>query len=114
MRCINLEINNGIKLLFVAIASIAAIALGAGCHGKHSKYLQSSSIENSSTLRRGLGGEPGSLDPGTAADSFASEVLDDLYEGLTSEASDGAVLPGVAASWAVDRTGTKYRFQLRC
>jgi oligopeptide transport system substrate-binding protein len=65
------------------------------------------------TLRRGLGGEPGSLDPGAATDSFSLEVLGDLYEGLTGESADGTVVPGVAASWTVDPTGTRYEFYLR-
>ena len=64
-------------------------------------------------MRRGLGGEPGTLDPGAAADSFSLEVLGDLYEGLTAEAADGTVVPGVAASWTVDPTGTRYEFYLR-
>ena len=64
-------------------------------------------------LHRGLSGEPSTLDPMAAADNFSFEVLDDLYEGLTIEASDGDVLPGVAKSWSVDSTGTLYTFYLR-
>jgi oligopeptide transport system substrate-binding protein len=64
-------------------------------------------------LRRGLGGEPGTLDPGAAADSFSLEVLGDLYEGLTAESADGTVVPAVAASWSVDPTGTRYEFYIR-
>jgi len=94
-----------------AIASIA-IALGAGCDTKVGQPAQPSH-EDTTTLRRGLGGEPGTLDPGAAADSFSLEVLGDLYEGLTAEAADGTVVPGVAASWTVDPTGTRYEFYLR-
>jgi oligopeptide transport system substrate-binding protein len=64
-------------------------------------------------LRRGLGGEPSTLDPSTAADNFSQEVLRDLYEGLTSESPTGDVIPGVARSWDIDPTGTQYTFQLR-
>ena len=64
-------------------------------------------------LRRGLGGDPASLDPAGATDTFSTQVLQDLYEGLTSESSTGDVLPGVASSWTVDATGTQYTFQLR-
>jgi oligopeptide transport system substrate-binding protein len=64
-------------------------------------------------LRRGLGGEPGTLDSGAAVDSFSLEVLGDLYEGLTAESADGTVVPGVAASWTVDPAGTRYDFHLR-
>jgi oligopeptide transport system substrate-binding protein len=64
-------------------------------------------------LRRGLGGEPASLDPAAAADNFSTQVLQDLYEGLTTESPAGDVLPGVASSWKIDPTGTEYTFQLR-
>jgi oligopeptide transport system substrate-binding protein len=64
-------------------------------------------------LRRGISGEPSSLDPAAAADNFSSQVIQDLYEGLTRESSSGEVVPGVASSWDVDPTGTKYTFYLR-
>jgi oligopeptide transport system substrate-binding protein len=95
-----------------AIASIA-IALGAGCHAKRVQPAQSSSLEDTVTLRRGIGGEPGTLDPGAAVDSFSMEVLGDLYEGLTAESADGTIVPGVATSWSADPSGTRYIFYLR-
>jgi oligopeptide transport system substrate-binding protein len=64
-------------------------------------------------LRRGISGEPSSLDPAAATDNFSSQVIQDLYEGLTRESSSGEVVPGVASSWDVDPTGTKYVFHLR-
>jgi oligopeptide transport system substrate-binding protein len=68
---------------------------------------------SSGTLRRGLAGEPASLDPAEAADNFSFQILNDLYEGLTIESATGEVLPGVASSWTVDRSGTEYTFHLR-
>jgi oligopeptide transport system substrate-binding protein len=65
------------------------------------------------TLRRGLSGEPASLDPAAATDNFSTQVIQDLYEGLTAESPTGEVVPGVASSWSVDQSGTKYTFQLR-
>jgi oligopeptide transport system substrate-binding protein len=97
--------------VFSAVA-LVVIAL-VGCHAKLGQPAQPSSLEATATLRRGLGGEPGTLDPGAAADSFSLEVLGDLFEGLTTEAADGTVVPGVAASWTADPTGTKYEFYLR-
>jgi oligopeptide transport system substrate-binding protein len=105
-------LNNWNRGLLSAIAS-AALALGTGCHEKHGQPAQPSSLEKTAALRRGIGGEPGTLDPGAAADSFSLEVLGDLYEGLTAESVDGTVVPGVAASWTVDPTGTRYEFNLR-
>jgi oligopeptide transport system substrate-binding protein len=105
------KLGKGTRGLFGAVASIA-IVLGAGCHTKHGPADQLSPLDNI-TLRRGLGGEPGSLDPGAAADSYSLEVLGDLYEGLAAETPDGTIVPGVAASWTVDSTGTRYEFHLR-
>lgn len=64
-------------------------------------------------LTRGLPGEPRTLDPQLADDTYSSQVIRDLYEGLTSEDRSGKVVPGVASSWTVDPTGTTYTFQLR-
>jgi oligopeptide transport system substrate-binding protein len=64
-------------------------------------------------LRRGIGGEPASLDPGRAGDTFSFEVIRDLYEGLATETPSGEVQPGVAASWTTSPDGTVYTFILR-
>ena len=64
-------------------------------------------------LRRGLGGQPGSLDPQRAEDAFSFDVLRDLYEGLTTSSPSGEVLPAAAESWSVDEAGTHYSFKLR-
>src|SRR5271163_4646497 len=64
-------------------------------------------------LRRGLGGEPSTLDPAGASDAFFSQVVQDLYEGLTRESSSGSAIPGVASSWEIDATGTQYTFHIR-
>jgi oligopeptide transport system substrate-binding protein len=64
-------------------------------------------------LKRGLSGEPSSLDPAGASDIFSLQVVRDLYEGLTTESPTGSIIPGVAASWTVDPKGTAYTFHLR-
>ena len=64
-------------------------------------------------LHRGLGGQPGSLDPQRAEDAFSFDVLRDLYEGLTTSSPTGEVLPAAAESWSVEDSGTRYLFKLR-
>ncbi len=64
-------------------------------------------------LRRGNSVEPETLDPHQARGVSASNVLRDLYEGLTREAPDGAVIPGVAERWDVSADGREYTFHLR-
>lgn len=64
-------------------------------------------------LRRGNGGDPGSLDPVQAEDLHAYRVLGDLYEGLLAAGADGEPVPGVAESWTVSEDGLVWRFRLR-
>lgn len=97
------------RTIFAAIHLGLAVALCACSQSSNESTGDSSPI----TLKRGLGGEPASLDPAAAPDTFSTQVLQDLFEGLTSESSTGEVLPGVASSWAVDSTGKQYTFQLR-
>jgi oligopeptide transport system substrate-binding protein len=70
-------------------------------------------VQHSGVLRRGLPGDPRTLDPQLADDQFSLQVVRDLYEGLTAEDSSGRVVPGIAASWSIDSTGTVYIFRLR-
>jgi oligopeptide transport system substrate-binding protein len=65
------------------------------------------------TLYAGNGAEPQTLDPHRAEGVPASNILRDLYEGLTLEAPDGSVIPGVAKSWDVSENGLTYTFYLR-
>ncbi len=64
-------------------------------------------------LRRGLGPEPDSLDIHQAQGLAALQVLRDLHEGLVTFDAAGELVGGVARDWAVDESGTVYRFRLR-
>lgn len=65
-------------------------------------------------LRIGIQSEPSSLVPaevnGTIADG---DVLNDLYEGLTTVDASGEVIPGAASGWKVSDDGKRYTFTLR-
>ena len=62
---------------------------------------------------RGELGDPGSLDPHKATTLIESNILEELFEGLVTFNARGEIIPGVAASWTVDPTGTVYDFRLR-
>ncbi len=64
-------------------------------------------------LKRGNGGEPGTLDPARAVDIHAFNILGDLYEGLVTVAADGSLVPGAALRWQHDDTLTRFEFELR-
>ena len=94
---------------FTAVAALMVLLIG-GCGGNSQDASQGAQEQ---VLRRGLGGQPGSLDPHRAEDAFAYDVLRDLYEGLTASGPTGEVLPGAAESWRIDDGGKRYTFLLR-
>jgi peptide/nickel transport system substrate-binding protein len=58
--------------------------------------------------------EPPNLDPTAGAAAAIDEVVyANVFEGLTRFGPDGAVLPGLAASWNINDTGDYYVFTLR-
>ncbi|TDJ46212.1 MAG: hypothetical protein E2O52_05390, partial [Gammaproteobacteria bacterium] len=63
-------------------------------------------------LHRGNGAEPQTVDPHRGEGVPSSNIHRDLFEGLTIEAPDGAVIPGVAESWAISDDGMTYTFSL--
>jgi oligopeptide transport system substrate-binding protein len=94
-------------------AAICCAALQTSLFGCSKQPALSTASSDTLELRRGLGGEPASLDPAAASDNFSTQVIQDLYEGLTAESPSGEVVPGVASSWSVDEAGTQYTFHLR-
>jgi oligopeptide transport system substrate-binding protein len=68
---------------------------------------------DATTLRRGNGPEPDTLDPQLARTDAAFNILRDLFEGLTAVGPDGAPVPAAAESWTVSADGLEYRFALR-
>ena len=100
------------QLIKVAIGLLALFAV-QGCDSNTGPSAATKGNSNHPVLRRGIRGEPASLDPGEATDTFSFEVIRDLYEGLAIETPEGDVVPGVASSWTVNASGTQYTFRLR-
>ncbi len=109
-----------ISLMLLCSMISFVITCGTGCTGNDqnkneliSGRVQSDKSNAARMLRRGLPGEPRTLDPQLADDEFSFPVLRDLYEGLTAEDRNGQIVPGAAESWTVNSTGTIYTFLIR-
>ena len=94
---------------FAVIAASATLLISA-CNGQ---VPDSADATKPLVLRRGLGGQPGSLDPHRAEDAFSYDVLRDLYEGLTASSPTGEVIPAAAETWRVADDGKTYIFTIR-
>ena len=88
-------------------------ALAAACGSGDQNATKWLAQRPATPLHRGLGVDPATLDPQLAEDNAAITVAADLYEGMTTEAADGSIVPGAARSWAVDDGGLTYVFSLR-
>jgi len=89
----------------VALVSAGAAAVAAPPPGTQ--------LAAEQVLRRGNGAEPQTLDPHKAEGIPSSRILRGLFEGLTAEAPNGDIVPGVAETWELGDDGTVYTFRLR-
>lgn len=64
-------------------------------------------------INRHLETDPRTLDPSRSDDVVGQIVLEDMFEGLTTVAMDGSVVPGVASSWETSADGKTWTFHLR-
>jgi oligopeptide transport system substrate-binding protein len=65
------------------------------------------------TVTRSLVDMPRTLDPSLLTDIYGQDVIDDLFEGLTTLGADGRMVPGVATSWETSPDGKQWVFHLR-
>ncbi|MGH8179962.1 MAG: peptide ABC transporter substrate-binding protein, partial [Steroidobacteraceae bacterium] len=93
--------------------SLLALAALCGCSRSASRGPASGATQAPTTLLRGLGAEPDSLDPQKARADEAQRVLRDICEGLTTLDESGGVAPGIAEKWQVSPDGKTYTFTLR-
>jgi oligopeptide transport system substrate-binding protein len=101
-----------------AAATAALLALLVACGGGPSETSapepgEAAVASDPTTLRRGNGPEPDTLDPQRARTDASFSILRDLFEGLTAIGPDGSVVPGAAKSWTVSTDGLEYTFRLR-
>ena len=100
------------------ILTTLAVAGMVGCGGGPEQTVavggtSGDELAQNQVLRWGNGAEPGSLDPHRTIGVPGSNISRDLFEGLMSEAPDGTVIGGAAASWEISEDGKTYRFSLR-
>jgi oligopeptide transport system substrate-binding protein len=81
--------------------------------GRHDGRPVPSVLASEQELHRDNGEEPQTLDPHLAEGRASAHILRDLFEGLTSESTEGRIIPGAAMRWNISRDGKTYTFYLR-
>lgn len=91
------------KIMTTTFASLSVFCL----------LLMSPLVFANSTLHRGNGAEPETLDIHKSSGIPEANIQRDLFEGLVSEAADGQLIPGAAKEWKQDESGKVWTFLLR-
>ena len=108
------------RLALVAIAP--AILMLSACGHRHDKLARQVHGYHVSdqpappaqqVFRRRIAMSPRTLDPSLATGIPAYNVIQDLFEGLTTLGPRGQLEPGVARSWDISKDGLTYVFHLR-
>ena len=107
------------RVIELALVTVAAslLALG-GCRGPLEAPIPAAHPDDDAprrggTLHLATIGDPTSLDPATASDSFTGSVIHLLYAGLVDFDADGHVVPDLAEKIDVAEDGRTYLFTLR-
>ncbi len=69
-------------------------------------------LADEQVLHRGNGEEPQTLDPHLGEGVPTTNIVIDLFEGLTTTSPDGRIVPGAANRWDISRDGLTYTFYL--
>jgi oligopeptide transport system substrate-binding protein len=98
-------------------ASFPAVLLLNGCSDHGSKPSSPPKahavVKAQNVLNKGNSAEPATLDPALVEDVSSAHIVNDLFEGLTQEAPDNTIVPGVAESWDMSADAKTYTFHLR-
>ncbi|WBW99385.1 peptide ABC transporter substrate-binding protein [Oceanirhabdus sp. W0125-5] len=111
------------------IASLLALSLCAGLsftscgeknkvneNGNKNRNETEGAMDKEQYLNIFLKAEPKSIDPSRSSDTYSSQVLCHITDGLTrieQDESGDKIVPGIAEKWEVSEDGTKWTFYLR-
>jgi oligopeptide transport system substrate-binding protein len=103
--------------LRLVVAAVTALFLAGAC-GQQAEQVDAvmkatSRPASISTLHRGNGGEPDTMDPHKGEGTSGANIRRDLFEGLVSTSPDGSLEPGAAESWEISADRMTYTFRLR-
>lgn len=97
------------------MAGGTAVAVGGAAYalkGKSGPGMNFSRAD-ASTLSRGNGAEPDTLDPHKASGNWEGNIIGDMFVGLMTDGPNAEAVPGAAESFTASADGLTYTFKLR-
>ncbi|MFI5385069.1 MAG: ABC transporter substrate-binding protein [Fimbriimonadales bacterium] len=93
---------------FLAFAVLAAFLAGCGKNKPAAGPVQKSNI-----LRYALINRPTEFDPARVQDGDTIDLIQNIFEGLTTWSEDNKVIPNLAKDWVISPDGRTYTFHLK-
>ena len=97
-----------LELRKLMLPAVAACALMTGV-----SFTDISGAQAEMVFHRGNGAEPETINPHKSTGVTEANIEADLFEGLTSYAANGDIIPGAAEKWEISDDGKVYTFHLR-
>ena len=95
----------------LSLAALTSILLVAGC-GK-GNFSQSATQGNENVFRYSIVQKPSTLDPGKVQDGNTIDLLQQVFEGLTTWSEDNQPVPNLCEKWEISEGGTLYTFTIK-
>ncbi|MDO4554594.1 MAG: ABC transporter substrate-binding protein [Lachnospiraceae bacterium] len=106
------------KLLALALSTVMAVTMLAGCGGSGSSEDSTGAAAEGSgsgqdTLTVAMSSDATSLDPVAVNNVYSSNIMQQMYSTLVNLDEDGNVVPNLAESYEVSDDGLTYTFKLK-
>ena len=95
----------------LSLAALTSILLVAGC-GK-GNFSESATQGNENVFRYSIVQKPSTLDPGKVQDGNTIDLLQQVFEGLTTWSEDNQPVPNLCEKWEISEGGTLYTFTIK-
>ncbi|HET9129307.1 MAG TPA: ABC transporter substrate-binding protein, partial [Terriglobia bacterium] len=99
------------KRTTVSMLVLAALMLAGGC--SKGNFSQSASQGKENVFRYSIVQRPSTLDPGKVQDGNTIDLLQQVFEGLTTWSEDNKPVPNLCEKWDISPDGTVYTFTLK-
>src|SRR5579862_1167454 len=93
----------------VAIAAAAALLVGCGKNKPAAGHVE----PKANVLRYAIINTPTEFDPALVQDGDTIDLIQNIFEGLTTWSEDNKVIPNLAKVWDLSKDGRTYTFHLK-